>query len=503
MVLGLLILSLGVLGGSTVGEARSPAEEKAATVPAAEAGRDRERKTERKTDGVGDATTPPVSEETETGRACDECPSFPLRRALLETTTINGLYGLGNLVRGQASARVTPASWWANLKHGWEWDLDDFLVNQIGHPFQGSNYFSIGRSNGLTFWESAAVAAFGSGTWEYFGETNRPSLNDFINTTLGGIALGETFHRTAWLIRDTQAEGGRQVWRELAAAAIDPITGAKRLLAGDASRIADPLETVSPTHSGTVSSGVLWRGSNTGVLEAKGQPFLEFDLLYGDSTHGRSRTPYDAYAVRLSIGGGGVFSEARVRGRLIGQPMGNGRIMLNVVQDFDFYQNDAYEFGAQAIAVRLALVGKPARRTRLWADAWGGATLLGAVDSRTRSQAAPPQPGRDEDRARRYDYGPGSNFGASAGLRRDNRLVVTAMYKVHHLYVLDGVQANHLLQRVRTDVLVPVGSRLGLGVSGEFFDRRTFYQASIETARFHYPQFRAYLAWHASNVVER
>jgi hypothetical protein len=72
---------------------------------------------------------------------------------------------------------------------------------------QGNNYFTSGRANGLSYYESAAVTAFGSGTWEYFGETNKASLNDFISTTLGGIALGEMFYRAGWLVRDTRATG--------------------------------------------------------------------------------------------------------------------------------------------------------------------------------------------------------------------------------------------------------------------------------------------------------
>jgi hypothetical protein len=387
---------------------------------------------------------------------------------------------------------VTPVSWWRNLEQGWEWDLDDFMVNQLGHPYQGSNYFNAGRANGLGFWTSAAVAAVGSGTWEYFGETNRPSLNDLINTTLGGVALGEMFHRTAWLIRDPRASGRRRVWNEIAAAAIDPISGVHRLRDGGLERP----EGMSPSsYSANVSAGLLWRGSNTGDVAAKGQPFLEFDLFYGDSTSGRSRTPYDAYTLRAAFGGGGMFSEARVRGRLLGQPLRN-RLVLDIVQDFDFNQNDAYEFGAQAVAVKMAFVGTTRRATSLWVDAWGGATLLGTVDSRARTQVGRPR----AEAVRRYDYGPGLNFGASAGLRGDSRLAVTATYDVHHLYVLNGVQANHVLQRVRADLLVPVRGRLGLGVSGEFFDRRTFYQHDGGAqARFHYPQFRAYLTWHASS----
>ena len=114
---------------------------------------------------------------------------------MFQTTIVNVMYGLANLARGQVTAEVTPKTWWANMEQGWVWDLDDFTVNQIGHPYQGNNYFNTGRANGLSFYESAAVTAFGSATWEYYGETNHASLNDFINTTLGGIALGEMFHQ--------------------------------------------------------------------------------------------------------------------------------------------------------------------------------------------------------------------------------------------------------------------------------------------------------------------
>src|SRR5678815_1726747 len=140
-------------------------------------------------------------------RACEGCPKRSVGKALIQTTIVNGFYELANLIRGQVTAHITPKTWWANMEQGWVWDLDDFGVNQVGHPYQGNNYFNTGRANGLSFYESAAVTAFGSATWEYYGETNHPSLNDFINTTLGGIALGEMFHRTAWLVRDTHATG--------------------------------------------------------------------------------------------------------------------------------------------------------------------------------------------------------------------------------------------------------------------------------------------------------
>ena len=276
-------------------------------------------------------------------RACEGCPPRSVGKAIWQTTFVNIVYGLANLVRGQVTARVTPKTWWANMENGWVWDLDDFVVNQFGHPYQGNNYFNTGRSNGLSFYESAAVTAFGSATWEYFGETNHASMNDFINTTLGGIALGEMFHRAAWLVRDTRATGRGRLWREIGGTVLDPITGVNRFLTGDSSRVVDkPPEMVPSNLAGLASAGVLFRGSETNVFDSAGQPFLEVDLLYGDPDRGRSRTPYDAFAMRLRLGGGGGITDARVRGRLLGQPFRNGTVEFAVVQSYDFQNNDAY-----------------------------------------------------------------------------------------------------------------------------------------------------------------
>ena len=94
-------------------------------------------------------------------RACEGCPPRRVGMSLLQTTGVNVLYELANLARGQVTAHISPASWWENMQQGMVWDLDNFTVNQIGHPYQGNNYFNSGRANGLSFYESAALTAFG------------------------------------------------------------------------------------------------------------------------------------------------------------------------------------------------------------------------------------------------------------------------------------------------------------------------------------------------------
>ena len=128
--------------------------------------------------------------------------------------------------------KVTPKTWWSNLKYGYIFDDNQFPVNQFGHPYQGGMYFNAGRANGLNYWESAMMSAMGSFTWECCGETNRGSINDFYSTTMGGMVLGEVFHRMAGLVRDNMATSGRTK-KELLATAIDPIGGTVRAVNGE------------------------------------------------------------------------------------------------------------------------------------------------------------------------------------------------------------------------------------------------------------------------------
>lgn len=93
-------------------------------------------------------------------------------------------------------AQTTPDVIHDHLTTAWVWDQDQFAVNQLGHPYQGSFYFTSGRANNLGFYQSLACSVLGSVTWEYFAETDQQSLNDLICTTFGSAALGEVFHRT-------------------------------------------------------------------------------------------------------------------------------------------------------------------------------------------------------------------------------------------------------------------------------------------------------------------
>jgi hypothetical protein len=251
------------------------------------------------------------------------------------------------------------------------------------------------------------------------------------------------------------------------------------------------------------TAGALWHQEDSGSLsDATVSPYLELDLLYGDLTAGESRKPYDAFVVRLTMGGGAGLSETRVRGRLIGQPLGEGGLQFSVAQGFLYNKNDAYQFGAQSIDVSLGFVKRVSDNVSFWGVGWGGATVLGAVDSVfPPGEEPPPPPETDDDEhaqptERDYDYGPGTNAGGYLTFTHRNRAFLSLSYELHHLHVIDGVRGNHLLQRGRADLNVPLRGKLGVGVSGDIFYRKTFYQdQSIQDAHSSYPQVRFFLSW--------
>ncbi|NLA15066.1 MAG: DUF3943 domain-containing protein [Bacteroidales bacterium] len=78
-----------------------------------------------------------------------------------------------------------------------EIDDDLFIINYVGHPYQGSFYYNTTRSQGAKIWQASLFAVLQSTLWEYLweGGLEQPSIQDLIVTPLGGIILGELAHR--------------------------------------------------------------------------------------------------------------------------------------------------------------------------------------------------------------------------------------------------------------------------------------------------------------------
>jgi hypothetical protein len=152
-------------------------------------------------------------------------PRSPALTAAAESLTVFLVWANYNRLSGTKEwANVTPQSIWTNLSSRWVLDDNEYYVNQMGHPYQGSLSFGAARSAGLGFWASTAYPFAFSALWELAGETERPSINDQITTTVGGIVLGEILYRASDWVRGD----GRSFWRQAVATLLSPVSTVNR-----------------------------------------------------------------------------------------------------------------------------------------------------------------------------------------------------------------------------------------------------------------------------------
>ncbi len=407
--------------------------------------------------------------------------------ALAEVTAINvTVWGINLFVLKKDWAVVNLHTWRRNLATGFVWDRDDFSTNQFAHPYHGGAYFNAARDHGFGYWGSAGFTLLGSLQWEVFGEQKLPSFNDLINTTLGGWAQGEAIYRLSSMLLDSRATGTRRVAREVSAGLLNPIRGFNRVVRGDAWRSAPtPEDWQPPVFATLVRSGYL----NIGTGEPVNQFFAELDLRYGDALRFPVDAPFDAFnmGVQFTTGEGRLISRAEIKGALAMLPLensGNERILLGAFQHFDFNDNQAYEFGGQALGAGLLYryVTQQGRELRLSLHLRG--LVLAGISSEYAELI-----GRD------YDYGPGlgAYFEASYGRWPWEYL------KLHvgstWIHALNGADGNHLVHEGSLLLDVPLFANLGLGASFTFFERNSFFRDYDPISR-GIPQARVFLSLH-------
>ena len=135
-------------------------------------------------------------------RAWDQGESREFKEAIVpaiiagtEILILNTAFTLVNWISGWPWALPTNESIRNNLTTAWQWEYDNFLVNQMGHPLHGGLKFTAGRLNGFGFYSSAFFTAFGSAAWEIMGEDNQAAINDFITTIPSSMIIGEIIYR--------------------------------------------------------------------------------------------------------------------------------------------------------------------------------------------------------------------------------------------------------------------------------------------------------------------
>jgi hypothetical protein len=388
-------------------------------------------------------------------------------------------------------ARPRWQHWKDNVRFGWVWDEDNFVTNMFAHPYHGGMYFNAGRANGLDFWESAPLALLGSWTWEYFGEKNRPSLNDFFMTSFGGIGLGEMFHRLSASIRDNTRHGAARTWREIAALPFDPIGGLNRLLRGEWTRHeANPAEHDPGAYLLRVQAGARLTESR---LPGSATSFaaMVVDLRYGNPFLRPYRAPFDVFGVRAVISSPGGLDVLRASGRLFGKDMNRlgarHRHVFVINQRYDYIANPAQSIGGQSVEFGIMSRWRLHKSEfGLRTQAFGDVILMGALDAL--------DVGIGE---RTYDFGPGGGARAEIAVEYQGVTLLALYGQTEFVHTVSGASADHSIAFAGAELYLPLAGHVGLSVHGTHFSRVSRYtdRPLSPTEARDFPELRVLVTW--------
>ena len=276
-----------------------------------------------------------------------------------------------------------------NLRSSWVIDRDPFLVNQLGHPYQGSTYHGFARASGLDFWHGLGYTFAGSAFWEIAGETTPPSFNDQINTGIGGAFLGEALFRMASLVLERGGEMS-PLWRELAAAAISPPLGFNRLAFGERFRLVFPSR--DPVYFTRLQVG--FSGSprdESGISTTKlkrNEALADFFIDYGLPGKGdyRYTRAFDYFSFQATMSSANGFENAMTRGLLKGKEYtvgGNYRGVWGLYGSHDYIAPQTFRVSSTSVSLGTTAQWWLSRSTALIGTVMGGVgyTAAGTIRS--------------------------------------------------------------------------------------------------------------------------
>ncbi|MDO3644017.1 DUF3943 domain-containing protein [Mucilaginibacter sp. L3T2-6] len=379
---------------------------------------------------------------------------------------------------------------WKTVGHNinpahWEFDNDEFQTNQFGHPYHGSNFYSAFRVNGYSFWQAAPAAFAGSYLWETFAENQAPAPNDFINTSYGGIILGEMTYRLSNKIVNNRTRGFKRQVDEVFAFLVNPMNGLHRITTGKWGKVSGN-STERDSSKIYAEFGLGIRTFNNGLHNAQSGWFGHIKLLYG--------TPYENYRVPFSnISVNAEFGKddstrinvVTVYGSLAGWEIASTEKQEHLAvlsANYDYVRNVAFFYGAQSLRINVLSEFDISKKITINTQVGGGALILGAV------------PDRYFTRGRNYDYGSGAAYNLSGGINFANKLFYNLNYRGGWLVTLNGSASHYFLHTLSSEFGYHINKSLELAAEPGYLILNSYYNQH-PTINSKYPYFRASLRY--------
>lgn len=276
----------------------------------------------------------------------------PWRAATQVVATNLSILAFDRYILDTPYSKVTSKTISRNLSpKKWYWDSDIFRTNMFLHPYHGSIYYNAARSNGLSYVETIPYVALGSVMWEISGEMERPSINDFITTSAGGLAMGEVLHRVSDRIFDNRKRGFQRVVSEVIGTITNPSRGFTRLISGEAFRVSKSQSTLETTTNLPLDCSILTNiqmlDSHKAGVKPHYRTVFNISFDYGSPVEASNKRPYDFFRANLGLSPGmeqSLVSNANIIGQLRNWPLLQSKhstTTIGLYQNFDFYSTDS------------------------------------------------------------------------------------------------------------------------------------------------------------------
>lgn len=392
-------------------------------------------------------------------------------------------------VADDSTAVLNKDSWERNIVEGFEWDRDAFQTNMWAHPYHGGLFFNTARSNGYNFWQSSFFSWTGSFLWENFGEANRPAINDWLSTSLGGVALGESLHRFSLMIWDNEATGFGRTMRELGGFLVNPMGGFNRLVRGEWTKVGpNPQDRMPPSGQGSaLRLGYRFVGQGGQTEESHGG-FFSFDYQYGNPFTDFGK-PFDAFQFTAQLYGDNEVQRlgfVHLTASLYGKELKRNESVNHVfhfTQHFDYLNLASLETGGSSLAATFLSDWKLSDSWKVLTRLEPSILMIWGVDSEFSDWTQ-----------RDYDFGSGAGLRARASLRSSSNINFSLSYVMLWQHTLNGAAGDHILQLGAAQAFVPVYKKLGVGAT-MIVNARDSYYRDYPDVFWRNPEFRAYVAW--------
>jgi hypothetical protein len=394
--------------------------------------------------------------------------------AIAEVMAVNVLvWAWGHYVLDGYWTQIGTESVELNLRHGFEWDPNQFPNNFFAHPYHGNIYFNAARTNGMNFWESAPFAFGGSLTWEMFMESEFPAYNDLVMTTTGGIALGESLFRFSELVLDDRARGGERVWREIVGTLLNPVGGFNRLIRGDMFQHKAVVNHIRNPLQGYLALGGRARVSGSGTDKDRYSPSFSFTLHYGQPFEDKdSRKPFDYFTFRFWTSRGDTSRNMTIlaRGVLLGKNFQTGqnldkRHLYGLFMNYDYIKNDLFNIGGVSLTGGLMSHFPLGSGFELVTAPHLGVIIMGGGNNEYATSS----------QGRNYNYGWGFKGRADVLVRHQKFGSLYLDYNYFALYSLEGVSGVDRVHLANAVYNLPLWKNFGLGLEFTFYNRNAKY----------------------------